>query len=208
MFFKPAGRGNHLPGGSYDVLLLDVAQATNGSGVGRDYDSTYHLSADPIDRDLLKGLEKLQLDFSPSGTYEAIAAAMFGEGVYPSSSNRSAFRFAQPFVNFLASRTDRTVPISVQMSLEDVSSRIEAARVAVTVRSLLNDRASPLWAFSGDLRDALTVLARRSFGSVINLAPATTLHELFRVVQSGESVIMAADNSVEPLPAEIWSWWS
>jgi hypothetical protein len=85
MFFKPAGRGNHLPGGSNDVLLLDVAQATNGNGVGREYDSTYHLSADLIDRDLLKNLEKLQLDFSPSGTYEVIAAAMFDSVAAPRS---------------------------------------------------------------------------------------------------------------------------
>ncbi len=208
LFYQSADRGNRSSGGSDDVLLLDVAEATGGTDISRGYDSSYHLSDDPVDRALLQDLESLSLEFCPPDKYDSVSAAMFGDGVYPRGNSRGAFRFAQPFADFIASRTDSAVLMSEHISLETASSRINAAGIVVTVAPLLSHRGVPLWAFSGDLRGALLPLAQRASEPSIELARIATLRGLFDLVQSGDCLVLASYSPTATLAVGTWDWWS
>lgn len=208
VFLEPVRRKERSPGESTDVLLLDIALAVKERGVDREYDLTYHLSDRSADRAFLQGLEKLPLDFCPPSKFDAVSAAMFGVGKYPGEADRGAFRFAEPFVRFLEDRSPLRSLASTRMSLESASSWMESTGAVVKLMPLLAEGNSPLWTFSGHLRDALVDLADRSFESGIDCSRVQTLEEFFQVLQAGDSMMTAAGGSSEVSPAGPWGWWS
>lgn len=208
MFLFPVGRRERAPSESSGVLLLDIAPAVKERGDDREYDLSYHLSDQPMDRALLQGLEELQLEFCPPDRFDAVSAAMFGVGKYPGGTDRGAFRFVEPFVRFMEDRTPSKSSASSRMSLESASSWMESTGAVVTLMPLLADGEAPLWTFSGHLRDALAVVADKSFEADIDCSRIRTLEEFFRVLQVGDSMMTAAWNPPGIPPAGPWGWWS